>query len=837
MNRHPDFMPLLILFILGIGFFFPVIFMGRSPAISSLRNYEPWRTVRLASGDGSVLRAKGQPPVYTWNSPEAFADDLNRQFIPWGTYCQDRIRHGDWPFWNPHLASGQPMFANHQTGLLNPIVLLCYLVFPGISAFSAIFLISFILAGWGMYAYLRILGLGRWPSLLAAVTYQFLLGYIPTLDVLVLEKALLPFLLYAVERLVRAPAGKGGIWAATSILLLALVQTTCHAQEAVYISYLLGPYIVFIAGDSRSFPRGSAWKNIGKRVLLAIGIYIPALLVGMVQNLPTFEFYEASTRMAGFTQQLTEASDFERNLNWIVSLMIAFPRLYGDYIRDNLPLEHYLLNYGYVGIVTILAALFAGWVGPNRRQVWFWRIACLIFFAALISNWFYLDVLSKLPLFRVSLQPPFSPFFFGLVVLAGHGFKFLLEPKPKRTLGNQIMGYTSVLVFGGLASMVGLYIYTFFLPRTVTSLEQNYVFGQISLGFLFLSLACLVVGLFWRYMNTRKSNGVDFDIERPVKIAALALMVVILLDLWPVKAHFNPFVPKKNLYFPTVTTEFLQDHLEWEPGNPDGPYRFGRSWKEILPPNTGMMYGLDDFGGYDSNLVGRYSELLTKVDPTILQGVHFLETPRYRAGFNSKLWNMLGVKYVLAHPEHLGQFDPPEQWHHVYRGELLIMENSEALPRMHLVNKVYSAPQDGDELELAANLDPAIEAVINTDHRPASEIPNLAADSEISAGNVVITSYKPERVEAEVNCDSPALLCFYDTWFPGWEVTVDGESRQLERVNYTFKGVFVDSGDQEVVFSYRPRSFRIGGLISLAGIIITILLAIPISRFAGNSKP
>jgi len=827
-KRRPDWLPLVILVLLGIGYFFPVLFMGKAPAINSLRGYEPWRTVELDRDEGTVLRQQGQAPVYTWDDDEGFADDLNRQFFPWGLYSQERLRDGDWPLWNPHLASGQPMFANHQTGITNPLIFLCYMIFPGLNAFSAIFFLVFVLAGWGMYAYLRVLGLGRWPSLLSAVTYQFILGYIPTLDTLIVEKALFPFLLFAVEMMFRTPGRKANLWAALSIILLALVQTTCHAQEAVYISYLLGPYIVFIAGGRDTFSKGRVWASIGKRILTAAGIYIVALFAGAIQNVPTYEFYMASTRMAGFTEQLETTSAFEESLNWIVSLMIAFPRLYGDYIRDNLPLEHYLLNYGYVGIVTLLAAPFAGWVGANRRQVWFWRIACLIFFAALVSQWFYFEILCSLPLFRVSLQPPFSPFFFGLIVLAGHGFSFMLEPKPRHTTGNRLMSYISVFVFGGLASMVGLYIYSFFLPDTAVSHEQNYVFGQISLGFLFAALACLVVAIFWRYTNLKTEKNPGFDSMQAMKIAAVVLMAVILIDLWPVKAHFNPFVPKEKLYFQTITTKFLQDNLEWEAGDPDGPYRFGRSWKEIIPPNTGMILGIDDFGGYDSNLVGRYAQLLTAVDESILVGVHYIETPRFRGGFNSKLWNMLGVKYVIAHPDHLGQFEPVEQWRHVYRGELMIVENKQVLPRMHLVGKIHFAQDDETELELASTIDPAVEAVIEMIPSPTSAgAPSAEPGFTGVPGNVVITSYEPERVVAQVETDDNNLLCFYDTWFPGWEVTVDGRPRRLERVNYTFKGVMVGPEDHEVVFSYRPKSFLYGQIGTLIGLILTALILIP----------
>jgi hypothetical protein len=843
-RRRPDWGPLLLLFLFAVGFFFPVLFLGRAPAVNSLRKVVPWSAPRAYRGDATIETAPNGDDVYIWKTPEAFADDLNRQFIPWGLYAQQRLRSGSWPLWNPHLACGMPLYANHQVGLTNPLILLSYYLFPGLSAFTAIFFCTFILVGWGMYAYLRVLGLGRGPALIGAATYQFILGYIPTVDTLVIEKALFPFLLYSVERLVRAPTGRGGVWAMLSAALLALVQTSCHAQEAVFISYMLGPYLVLVAGGPDTFPRGRLWLTIGKRVLLAVGIYLCALLLGLIQNLPTLEFYSLSTRAAGFAEQIESITPLEEQLTWVQSLMIGFPRLFGDYLNPNHDLEHYLLNYGYVGIVTLLAAPFAGWIGPNRRQVWFWRIIALVFFISIISNWWYFDILCHLPLFRLSLQKPFSPLFFSVVVLAGHGFAFLIDPKPPGSAANKWMGRVAIVVYGAALGLGALLALAAFRPGQPFTEEHAYVFSQFGIGAGMAGLACLVVSLAWRHANQDRTDHAGR--RRATLFATTGLLVVVLLDLWPVKAHFNPFVPREDLYLPTGGTDFLASRLAWEPGD-DGPFRFGRSYAKIFPPNTGMIYGIDDFGAYDSNLVGRYGHLLATVDPTLLQGVHFVEAPRYRDVFRADIWNMLGVKYVMAHLGHLGQFEPPERWRHVYMGRagvgnsgdnVLIVQNLDALPRMHLVDTVHRATEPERALRLTVRLDSRREAVVETDQPIPTESHSTDAESpppdqQTPPGTLTITDYHPETVTAKVSCTRPCLLCFFDVWFPGWEVLVDGETSRLERVNYAFKGVFLPQGQHQVVFRYRPRSIIWGALGSLLGLALTLALALPFSRLAG----
>ncbi|MFH1675843.1 MAG: YfhO family protein, partial [bacterium] len=341
----------------------------------------------------------------------------------------------------------------------------------------------------------------------------------------------------------------------------------------------------------------------------------------------------------------------------------------------------------------------------------------------------------------------------------------------------------------------------------------------------------------------------------------IGLLAVILFDLWPVKTHFNPFQDMKDFYSRPGSISYLCDNLQWEPGNPDGPYRIARSWKRIFPPNIGMMYGLDDFGGYDSNLVGIYGELLEQYDPSLLEGIHWIESPKKRDVFASKLWDMLGVKYILALPGHMGQFGSSERMRYPYINELVVVENKNALPRMHLTDRIIMTNNKDDALLKTRWIVPQIEAVVlgegplpyglesvepfkfpDGDSKSTVECDlelYYKADESVglynSPGSVVITDYQPEKVTATVEASRPSLVEFFDVYYPGWEVTVDGKRAGLERVDYAFKGVFVSEGKHEVIFSYKPKSLIQGALGSLIGLILTLILVIPLSKIGGKS--
>ena len=111
--------------------------------------------------------------------------------------------------------------------------------------------------------------------------------------------------------------------------------------------------------------------------------------------------------------------------------------------------------------------------------------------------------------------------------------------------------------------------------------------------------------------------------------------------------------------------------------------------------------------------------------------------------------------------------------------------------------------------------DPAITAVIEED----APFQIVHSDSN----QAKITEYDIHRIVINADVKAPSLLVVSEMYYPaGWKVFVDGIEEKIIKTNHAFRSVFLQPGTHEIVFSFKPKIFRLGLLISS----ITFLLLI-----------
>ncbi|MGO9010381.1 MAG: YfhO family protein [Bryobacteraceae bacterium] len=74
-------------------------------------------------------------------------------------------------------------------------------------------------------------------------------------------------------------------------------------------------------------------------------------------------------------------------------------------------------------------------------------------------------------------------------------------------------------------------------------------------------------------------------------------------------------------------------------------------------------------------------------------------------------------------------------------------------------------------------------------------------------------------------------------YYPGWRATVDGEQLPIVHVDLALMGVVVPAGDREIQLSFRSDSFKIGVVITLAGLVVCALLVAASARARRAALP
>ena len=130
--------------------------------------------------------------------------------------------------------------------------------------------------------------------------------------------------------------------------------------------------------------------------------------------------------------------------------------------------------------------------------------------------------------------------------------------------------------------------------------------------------------------------------------------------------------------------------------------------------------------------------------------------------------------------------------------------------------------------------DPRRAAWVETDDRRglAGFAPGGPADPGES---VVVTNPSPQRVELRASLTRPGLVILSDVFYPGWRLTIDGKETPVLRSNRMMRGAPVGAGLHFLVYTYEPMALKIGGVISVVGLMGLLILSGWARRRPGTS--
>jgi hypothetical protein len=779
------------------------------PALVALLLFEPLFLDRsLLSFDNRLWPPFCFHPLEAGSAAMNFlTSDINGWIMPETLLQVERLRAGEVPLWNPHGLLGQPLLANLGFAPFYPTSLL-YLWLDPIRAYAVSMAVHLIFLGLGMQLFLRKRGLHPLAGLLGAVvaTIGGFLAVHLHLPHFIRTAAWLPWMLWSADALLQ---GRSLRVTARFALAVGGSLLAGFPQLALLQIYLVLGLLV------ASVIRRRQWRTLVP-VILATGL---GGAISAIHLLPATELLQNSLRPGRLSVEQLQ----EKSLEPECLLGLVFPHFFGDAVQqidaahpqvqddqafpsyrrwlDAEVQNNFVENTLYVGLLPLLACL---WLLFTRGSWSSFAIALAgaAGLAVALGVPGVLDFATLLP--GLGAGSPKRALWLAsfalawLTAVATHSW--LLRPAPAKPS-------LVAAAFCLLVAAVFLLPYETWLFPSASESDQSW-FRQ-TLGFDGLRFAAAGLGLTTLTVLRRKSV-----------LCGVLIVVLISADLGLLLRRNNPPQPLHDPYPRTPGIEWLQHH--------SGEGRLVTFANDLLLPATfGQVFGLDSVGGVAALMIREVGELLHSLDPQTvsLDDPRVVRALRDAGALQSPLLQVLSVGSILASQRFDG-FDP------VYASEpelLAVYQPAATLSRAYSVK----------ELRVLADRDLRLKALAAADFQPGSQaiveqLPEGLPPGPLGDVSCQWQRLSPEWIRLELSGGGErAFIVVSEAYFPGWEAEVDGVAVPLHRANHALMGLAIPAGAQRVDLRYQPASFRIGGFLSLVG----VLLAFGALIFGQRTKP
>lgn len=751
--------------------------------------------------------------------------------------------NGTYPLWTPYIFCGIPSFASMS---YTPFAYFPHAIEQFIHRFIPInswfiFSLHYVLAGMGVFVFLRRKGTGVIPALLGGFSFM-MTPYLVTMTVYghgsqMMTAAYIPWTFWAVDRLIAKVSFRN---VGLAGLIIGLMLQRAHVQIAYYGLMLIGLYLAwYLISNFRQMERRGVLALLGGVAgALALAFALAAMLY-----LPVYEYTPYSIRGAASVLQVNagqrdDGVGFDYATQWSFSpgemMTFIFPSFYGfggQTYWGTMPFTDYP---NYMGILVLLLALTAFILYPstgreNRLVVSFLgfgaALALLISFGHNFSP-FYRLLYDHLPYFNKFRVPVMILILlqYSVAVLAGLGMEGIMARvravnsiKPENASGTRwawsLVVVTVVVVVALLSVtltrngifefMRGLYPDQYDgetqLRLDVIRFKMLYFDINVAGGLVIGGLIVLALALLKKI--------------RPAHAAAL-LGFLVLADLWMVDAKLGTKYPKQQVAAslqPDQITQFLQADSSLFRIYPTG---------ELFGEMRWSAHGFQSVGGYHAAKPRFYQDFITAME---LQRHPLPELA------NHHIIDMMNAKYVLTLANLPDTAWIPRLQISVNAGanvrQLTIYENPTVLPRAYLVGEYEVEP---DPIAALSRL--RVGSTSNGKengfdaHRTVllMENPEFAPEPDSSATTEIL-QYDLHQIEVQTKSASPQILVLSDGYYPvGWQAYVDGQPVETFRANYCFRAICVPSGEHTVEFRYHSTTFKTGVWISIAALALCL---------------
>jgi hypothetical protein len=766
-------------------FFYKTILFGKLPFPGDLllTQYAPWRHV---SYNGYVAGAIPSKDQYF---------DIIRELYPWKTLVVNQFKRGIFPLWNPYNFSGSPLLANYQSQVFYPIAIV-YLIFSQPIAWTIITILQPLLGSLFMYLFATEIGLTSVAAILTAMLFNFSSFASVWMEFTTVWNTILwlPLLLFLIERGIKQKR----LFFGQQLLFIAglfCAITGGHPQDFINTFLFLILYTIIRIVTLRD------WTNADKKSFFLsplIFLFTIPFFLAAPQLFPTIELFRHSARVTHEYSLIIG----KMLVQWWQLPLLAVQDFFGNPATKSNFTGDYVGKTLSVGIAGFFLAITAV---SSRVKSWHKKFFMLIAFGVLlltvrtpITELFY-----RYPIPIMSTGTPTRILFIlalAVSILAGFGYDEISRRKtiPVKAL---IISWSFMII---------LWIFALIHPNLP---DLDYTIGAFAIMKRAMLLTTIILG-------TVTILVIAGGYKKRILLAIIPLCIAELLYGF---LKFNPFVPQSFIYPKNPLITYLQTYTGldrfWGYGTAGIEANFATQEQIYSPDGTDPLnlswYNQLTQSSRDGNLSLIFNRT-TRSDAQLAPGYGEKDLPSNK--FRLRLMDVLGVKYIIdrdENPKNQGTF-PTDRFKEIWRKEAwTVYENLKAAPRAFATTDVrwYSSSTDFEKKFYASDFIPG--STVLLDSHDWNTLPRFNGE----AGSVNIFSYQPNKVEIAVKTDSQQFLLLSDTYDGGWTSTVNNIPTRIFRSDYAFRGVLVPKGQSTVVFSYEPRSFQTGLVISVLSLL------------------
>ncbi|MCK5130749.1 MAG: hypothetical protein KAR40_01185 [Candidatus Sabulitectum sp.] len=715
--------------------------------------------------------------------PGGDMSDTVSQGYPFFSYTESRLSQGELPLWNPYIFCGVPFYESFSSPVFYPLRGLPMVLFGSEVAIRFLFPVHLILAGFFAWLFLKSISVSRWGSLVGAFAYAsgawantlFYAGH----GSKIICWAWLPLLLWAVVRWAKSSDSR---YIAIGAIAIGMQGLASHPQM-----------ILYSAGCALVLTLFMAKKPAVKSVCVNLGGLTAILLLGgalaAVQLYPGYKFSEHTSR--GEDLSLEAASSYslapEETLTMFLPGMFGLRHGFSDSMVNGVPVYFgrlgLRLSSEFMGVAFFALGLMGLIFGKSKRA----RIALLTLAVtgAVVSWGGYTPVFALLykviPVFRKLRAPHMAAFVTtsSLALASGMGFDALF------TGGLNTEKLKKVMIV--LAGTSGLFLVLMLAADPISKALQaswwakNGIADSSPFGVIIAKRISLLSKDFLRVFTVTGLLAAMMFVLRKgrgsVWLFAVSILAVSSVELIPFNRNFQVYLPATTIESMFPDAPLLREMV--------GEGRVFPGGNELVPLGIRSVYG---YHAAKPAATDRLMALVRSSSPWVLRQTAMAAFASTEGAASWEQFRPMLAEGIPGYPA-----DP--------------------MPRAFIPRSVVAGSVDDGFDAIENGINPQIRSYV-------LETP-LTYDGVVGIAEILVDL--PELVTVRTETSGSGFLILADSWFPNWEVKVDGNATAIYRANGWMRGVQVPGGEHMVEFSYSNQNVVLGGIISGAAVLLILL--------------